>query len=367
MGIKVIDFFSGCGGTSQGLKDAGMEIVAGIDIDADAGKTFKRNFKNATFFEGSVVDEQLFEEIGSLVEKVRKSGEPILFTGCAPCQPFSQQNTTRKKDDIRRTLLDYFAKYVTKYTPEYIFIENVPGIQKKDNPRNKPFFDFLETLASIKQDSNGRECVYDCRYDIVDCLKYGIPQTRKRLVLIASKVSSVEFPKPTHGPGTEHAEYEKVKNWISKYPPLKHGQEDKSIPNHRAGALSDKNLDRIKDLKKPGDSRDQWKKGKNLDCYKDYKGHTDVYGRMHWEGPAKTLTTKCTSISNGRYGHPFQHRAISVREAAALQTFPDSFVFEGSLQSMTRQVGNAVPPLLAQRFGEKIIQLYEDTKVKNNG
>lgn len=361
MPINVFDFFSGCGGTSQGLKKSGMNIIAGIDIDQNAGKTFKRNFKNATFIEGSIVDEHIFETIGELVQEVRKDNKPILFTGCAPCQPFSQQNTTRKQDDTRRTLLDYFARYIVKYTPDFIFIENVPGIQKRENPRNEPFFNFLKTLETIDIDSEGQTCKYNYHYEIANCLKYGIPQTRKRLVLIASKITPVEFPKHTHGPNTDHPEYEKVKDWINKYSPLEHGQEDLNTPNHRAGKLSEKNLERIMDLKNPGDSRDQWT-SKPLDCHEGYNGHMDVYGRMHWEGPAKTLTTKCTSLSNGRYGHPFQDRAISVREAAALQTFPDSFIFEGSLQSMTRQVGNAVPPLLAQRFGEKIIELYEQSK-----
>ncbi len=365
--IKVFDFFSGCGGTSQGLRDAGMEIIAGIDIDKDAGKTFKRNFTNSTFLEGSIVDDQIFEQVGSLLQEVKKGGEPILFTGCAPCQPFSQQNTTRRNDDERRTLLDYFANYIIEYTPDYIFIENVPGIQKKDNPKNKPFFNFLNTLETIDRDSNGTKCHYNYHFEVVKCLEYGIPQIRRRLVLIASKHEKIIFPEKTHGPDTNHPEYEKVKDWISKYPSLEHGQEYTEIPNHRAGKLSEKNLERLKKLTSPGDSRDKWGEEEQLDCHKEYKGHTDVYGRMHWDGPAKTLTTKCTSLSNGRYGHPFQHRAISVREAASLQTFPDSFIFEGSLQSMTRQVGNAVPPLLAQRFGEKIIQLHEEAKVKNNG
>lgn len=363
MPINVFDFFSGCGGTSQGLKESGMNIVAGIDIDKEAGMTFKRNFHNAEFIHGSIVEEKVLERIGELVKQTRLDGKPILFTGCAPCQPFSQQNTIRKKDDTRRTLLDYFAQYVVEYTPDFIFIENVPGIQKKDNPKNAPFFNFLNTLDSLDKDAEGKQFKYDYHYDIVDCLKYGIPQTRRRLVLIASKITSITFPNPTHGPGTNQPEFEKVKNWIGKYPALEHGQENSDIPNHRAGQLSPINLQRIMDLKNPGDSRDQWKSAQ-LDCHMEYKGHRDVYGRMHWEGPAKTLTTKCTSISNGRYGHPFQHRAISVREAAALQTFPDHFVFEGSFISMTRQVGNAVPPLLAQRFGEKIIELYEQSKGK---
>jgi DNA (cytosine-5)-methyltransferase 1 len=150
-------------------------------------------------------------------------------------------------------------------------------------------------------------------------------------------------------------EYSKVREWISDFPPIGAGETHSTIPNHRAAGLSEINLERISVLKE-GEDRMHWPEHLKLKCHSNgYGGHTDVYGRMRWDAPATGLTTRCVSLSNGRFGHPTQNRAISIREAACLQTFPRDFIFEGSLAEMARQIGNAVPVILAERFGRNFV------------
>lgn len=341
MSIGVFDFFSGCGGTSKGFQNAGLNPAFALDFDPDAAETFRSNFPETLF---SSNDINLFrsEEIEDLVE----SYDVTLFCGCAPCQPFTRQNTQKpeKRTDVRRSLLSRFGLLIEKHGPDYIFVENVPGIQKVAGN---------STLTRFKKRLEGLG--YDPTVGVVESQNYGVPQRRRRLVLVASKHGKVGFPIATHDPDTGSA-VSTVREWISHLPPISAGETHPDVPNHRAANLSELNLKRIR-ATPPEGTRADWPADLHLDCHTKtgYVGHTDVYGRMKWDGPATGLTTRCISLSNGRYGHPEQHRAISVREAAALQTFPDSFKFYGSLNSQAKQIGNAVPVLLAQAFGEHII------------
>ena len=177
--------------------------------------------------------------------------------------------------------------------------------------------------------------------------------------MIASRLGEIQFCPATHGPGKQTSNYSTVRDWIGDLPPIKAGETHPSDPNHRAASLSPKNLERIMALSE-GEDRRSWPNKLKLDCHSnDYTGHTDVYGRMSWAKPASGLTTRCISLSNGRFGHPEQNRAISVREAACLQTFPRDFIFCGSLNSMARQIGNALPVLLAENFGRNFINHFE--------
>ena len=173
--------------------------------------------------------------------------------------------------------------------------------------------------------------------------------------MIASKNGEISLPVETHGTDDELKPYKTVWETISKYHPLKAGQKSKKIPNHQTANFADITLERIQHTPEGGDRRN-WPDSLILDCHKNYKGHTDTYGRLRRDQHAVTLTTKCISISNGRFGHPRQNRALSVREAAALQTFSDDFIFEGSLGQTAKQVGNAVPVLFAKVLGEVIVQ-----------
>jgi DNA (cytosine-5)-methyltransferase 1 len=196
----------------------------------------------------------------------------------------------------------------------------------------------------------------------VEARKYGVPQTRRRHILLACKSSPITIPEATHGPG--RIPYETVREAISHFPPIKAGETHPTIPNHRASALSDVNLRRIQFTPPDGGDRRDWPDDLTLDCHKGvYIGHTDVYGRMWWDRPAPALTCKCHSLSNGRYGHPEQNRAISLREAAALQTFPDDYVFYGKSKSdIGNQIGNAVPVRLARIVGYAFLQQSEGVR-----
>ena len=341
--IDVVDFFCGCGGTSAGLKKAGMNILAGIDFDKDAGTTFKKNFYNSKFILQDI--RILFPyDLHEIISRDRR--RPLLFSACAPCQPFTQQKTAKKEKDERVVLLDEFHRFVKAFRPDYLFIENVPGLQKIQRDQG-PLGRFTRLISELGYS-------YDLK--VLSSQDYGVPQVRKRLVLIASCMGRIELPDTTHGPGKER--YQTVEDWIADLPPLAAGQNDENTANHRAAALSELNLKRIS-CTPLGGGRNDWPNELKLDCHKDHTGHTDVYGRLHWKKPASALSTRCISLSNGRYGHPEQNRAISVREAARLQTFDDEFEFAGSLNSMARQIGNAVPVELARAFGNHLINHYE--------
>jgi DNA (cytosine-5)-methyltransferase 1 len=339
--IRVFDFFSGCGGTSAGLRDAGMEVVFALDFDADAATTFKSNFPKATFYERDVTRLRA-NSISGLVGQDRAT--PILFCGCAPCQPFSKQNGNRSKKDDRIPLLAHFGRFVRYYEPDFVLVENVPGLQKITDAEG-PLPKFLRLLKRFK---------YSVTMRTIDCCDYGVPQKRKRFVLLASKLGGVALPEKSHGPGTNNPTYSTVGEWIRGLPELAAGETCSLVKNHRAASLSATNLARIH-ATPVGGGRQDWPASLRLKCHMDHDGHTDVYGRLRADLPASALTTRCISLSNGRFGHPTQPRAISIREAAMLQTFDDGFEFSGSLNSMARQIGNAVPVLLAKRLGESFI------------
>ncbi len=344
MPIKMFDFFSGCGGTSKGFQNAGMDIVFALEKDPDSVATFRKNFSGVEILKKDI----LMVDPDDIKEYVESCGiDPLLFCGCAPCQPFTKQNTTKRNRDERVYLLNEFRFFIEAYEPEYIFVENVPGMQKVDDTES-PFSEFVSYLASNN---------YHVDYDVIYSKDFGVPQRRRRLVLIASLLGDITIPQKTHGPGTNN-EYSCIRDWIEDLPPIEAGTEHSEIPNHRAARLVPINLERIRATLEGGGWPD-WPENLRPKCHRgEYSGHTDVYGRMRWDEPATGLTTRCISLSNGRFGHPEQDRAISVREAACLQTFPADFIFEGSLNSMARQIGNAVPVRLAEVFGSHINEHY---------
>jgi DNA (cytosine-5)-methyltransferase 1 len=339
--IRVFDFFSGCGGTSLGFQNLGFDIIGALDSDEDSAHTFQHNFPNAKFLKKDIrqVAAQDLSEV-----LVSSKNSPLLFCGCAPCQPFSNQRRMVSDKDNRKTLLSEFQRFIEYWKPDFIFLENVPGLQKITKS-DGVFSDFTLKLTELG---------YDFDTAVVQASHLGVPQIRKRFILIAatneytiSPISSIVNQREKLFPTT--------RDYIYDLPPIDAGEQHTEIANHAAAKLSPENLIRIKHTPEGGDRRD-WPAYLKSGCHKKYKGHTDVYGRMRWDAPASTLTTRCISYSNGRFGHPEQDRAISVREAARLQTFPDSFIFTGSVTSCARQVGNAVPPLMAQKISECFIQ-----------
>ena len=350
--IDVADFFCGCGGTSAGMRNAGMHIVAGIDNDSEAGASFEKNFPEAVFV---FQDIRLLQPYDLYPLFPRARYRPLLFSACAPCQPFTKQRTKKYSRDNRVSLLDEFHRFVQVFRPEYIFIENVAGLQHL-NADEGPLGRFNDLLDQLK---------YTKASGVLRAQDYGVPQYRQRFVLLASLLGKFEWPpRATHGPGTGNCHFETVWNSIGNLPAIAAGEEDGTILNHRAANLSALNLKRIA-LTPPGGGRRHWPEELRLPCHEGHTGHSDVYGRLHKDRPASALTTRCISLSNGRYGHPTQDRAISVREAARLQTFKDVFEFEGTMTSMARQIGNAVPVKFAQEFGNHIWQHYSASQLKS--
>lgn len=321
-----------------------MNVLAGIDYDEVALRTYKHNFPDAKVLAKDISElscKQLEDEVGEI-------SRPLLFAACAPCQPFSAQNRHKDSSDNRVVLLDEFHRFVRKFKPEFLVLENVPGMQKV---QHGPFFRFIELLKKLK---------YNFDYGVLDAMDYGVPQTRRRLVLVASKNSEISLPSRTHGKEDGLVDYVTVKQAIEQFPELEAGAADDSVPNHQTARISEINLLRLKHTPEGGDRRD-WPKHLLLDCHKKKTGYTDTYGRLSWSEPAKTLTTKCISISNGRFAHPEQDRGLSVREAAALQSFPNDFEFVGTISQTARQVGNAVPVAFAECLGRQLLNSNKDS------
>lgn len=351
--VVLADFFAGCGGTARGFADVGIKPVLAMDWDEDAAATYRLNFPETKFIERDI----LHLTADEAEEALPPSGESIrLFAGCAPCQPFSGHRHEPTASDNRSFLLLEFLRFVKALAPELVFVENVPGMQRLSTSQG-PLAEFVAELSRT----------HDVSVATISSADYGVPQTRRRLVLLASRLGPIELPGPTHGPqgGLPHPT---VRDWIGPLPPIAAGQDDPAFSNHRAMRLSALNLERIRATPEGGDRRN-WPRRLWPYCHRGgFGGHTDVYGRLSWDSPAPTLTTKCLSYSNGRFGHPSQDRALSAREAARLQTFPDSFQFTGSLTAQGKQIGNAVPVVLAQHFGRHILNhIAEATRASGGG
>lgn len=351
MKYKLFDFFSGCGGVSSGFAQAGYDVVFALDSDFDALESFKLNFPNAHVDNSDI---RKFEP-SRLSKHVTNRTVPFVFSGCAPCQPFSKQNLNKRSVDQRINLLLEFGRVISFWKPDFIFMENVPGLLNE--PDFSPFRVFTNTLVRLG---------YQIDIKIIKACDFGVPQKRERLVLLASLHGFISIPAPTHGPMTNRR-YTTVRDWIYDLPQLEAGQTCLNDPDHVASGLSKLNIARIS-CTPEGKGRETWPSDLILNCHKSHKGHTDVYGRLRWDSLASGLTTRCNSLSNGRFGHPSQNRAISIREAALLQTFPKTFRFHGSINSRAKQIGNAVPPVLAKAIAEVIkerIQFVVDNQEGN--
>lgn len=353
--IAVYDFFCGCGGTSRGFQKAGMDIAFALDVDQDAKNTFTRNFQSTVFCDKSIRDLTASDLVAALAKN--EDGYK-LFCGCAPCQPFTKQNTESRKDDDRKDLLTYFGAIVKEHHPDFVFVENVPGLQRVPKGKHGPFPAFKELLEDLD---------YKISCGVVAAQDYGAPQLRRRFVLLASKHGKISIPERTHGKDLDNP-YKTVFDAIADLPVISAGEsyDGGNVLNHRAAKLSEINIRRIKASAHDGGGRSNWPRELWPECYTrenedgtTHSGHTDCYGRLWWKKPATGLTTRCISYSNGRFGHPVQDRALSVREAARLQGFDDDFEFTGNLNSMARQIGNAVPVDLAFAMGNHFIKHLE--------
>ena len=333
--IESIDLFCGIGGLTYGLQKSGINVIAGIDNDETCRYAYETNNKSP------FINADIAKYSSNNIKKLYSKNAVKVLVGCAPCQPFSSHTFKNKSKvrDNRWDLLTYFGKIIDKTLPEIVSMENVRGIVKTDVFRM--FLDILEKNN------------YYVDYKIVYAPDYGAPQSRRRLILLASRLKKIKIPKPTHTKDT----YITVKDTIKKLQSIRVGQTSKNDSLHKTKNLSETNLQRIKQSKQNGTWHD-WDKKLLPVCYKKKSGqtYTSVYGRMGWNGVSPTITTQFFNYGSGRFGHPTQNRGLSLREGALLQTFPEDYDF-GEVKNMTtisRHIGNAVPPVLGKVIGRTI-------------
>jgi DNA (cytosine-5)-methyltransferase 1 len=337
----LIDFFSGCGGTSEGFRQSGIPPIAAIENNPAAADSYSANFPDARMFEQDVrtLDPS---ELAEIVAEHRAAGRAIVFSACAPCQPFSRQRHGDASGDDRVDLLADLLRFLAALRPDALFLENVPGLKAKAATMG-PFNRLITALGEMK---------YHVTSGTVASRDHGVPQQRRRLVVLAALARPITFPEPSHGPGRQP--FVTVADAISSLPALQAGEAAEDVNGHEAANLSALNLRRIRVTPEGGGWKD-WPEELLLDCHRGRRNsYSDAYGRMPANGIAPAMTTRCDSLSNGRFGHPTQDRAITPREAAALQTFPLEFRFAGSRIAIAKQVGNAVPVKLAASFAMTI-------------
>jgi|SRR5665213_119559 len=344
--LKAVDFFCGAGGMSLGLSNAGINVLGGIDNASDCKRTYESNIPRARFIEHDISTLSP-AELGRQLS-LNVDDPSLIFAGCSPCQFWSKIRTDKTKAARTAFLLGHFQKFIRHFRPGFVVIENVPGLRNQRQKSILPAF-----ITFLKREK------YAWDDGIINANHYGVPQNRRRYLLIATRLtSSISLPLATPDPLLTVSAFIGIANGFRK---IQAGYRDLSGFQHSACALSPNNLRRIQRTRKSGGDRLVWKDDESLqiNAYRD-RDHIfrDVYARMYWERPAPTITTRFTSFSNGRFGHPEEDRAISIREGATLQTFPAKFVFHGpSMTSVARQIGNAVPPELARRIGEHLVRI----------
>lgn len=360
-----IDLFCGAGGLSAGFEQAGFRILVGNDMMAAAGETFEATHPNAKFLLGEI---QKFDASDFLAAAGLKPGELHCLIGGPPCQGFSVYNHNRGLDDDRSKLFHEYMRIVEGIRPAWVVLENVTGILSAGGGAAADAI--IESFEGLG---------YKVEMNILKAEEYGVPQERRRVIFMGNRVGApIVWPARTHGPaGSGLPPFVTIADAIGDLPILENGEDLGAQPyrtpprnefqlrlrgnaqyvaNHAAPRLGSVNVQRLAHIPPGGSWRDipfdllplGMKRAKRSD-------HTKRYGRLRWDGLSSTILTKC-DIHWGAYIHPEQDRALSVREAARLQSFPDSFHFAGSKTEQYVQVGNAVPPLLGLILGETIIK-----------
>lgn len=372
---EAIDIFSGCGGVSCGLTLAGFKVKAAVEIEQNAIDTYK-NYE--PFKKVNVMHNDICNLSGKEILKAANINEDdiYLLAGCPLCQSFSRQNPENKNktEEERKKLLFEFLRIIEEITPPFLLMENVPGIE---SDFNKGILE--EFLSRLNKQ-------YKVIHNILNAANYGVPQLRKRFVLHAVRLDvqkelvqcgfEFELPQATHSQSGDDGlkQWKTVREAIDDLPPIKAGEEfpdNGIIHNHKCANLSETNIKRMKIIRENGGSRACLPDNLTLKCHKKkddngiiFSGHSDVYGIMDADKPSPTMTGGCLCYSKGRYGHYEQNRAISIREAARLQTFPDDFVFSNSLTAAALQIGNAVPIDLVKASGSVLKQAMKVIKLK---
>ncbi|NWE14664.1 DNA cytosine methyltransferase [Pseudomonas yamanorum] len=329
-----LDLFSGSGAVTLGLKQAGFRVVGAVDLNPGACKTYRANHPEVKLIEKDIRSMSPEDFSDAISEKLD------LLVICAPCQPFSSQNRRRNKDDARNDLVKASMPFITRFKPTIVFLENVPGLESSDVFGG--FTNWLEKKAGYTVSKAMR----------IDAAELGVPQRRTRMILIAVKGISLDK-------ALDIVRHKKETVWstIGDLPEPSVGRPlDGSDSLHFSRKHSPLNIKRLEHIPKDGGSRSSLPPELQLACHRDKKksSFSDTYGRMSWQDVSPTLTTGCTDITRGRFAHPVQNRAITLREAARLQTFPDSYVFNGNSAQVSTQIGNAVPPKMMAVIAESL-------------
>ena len=322
----VVDLYSGCGGVTAALRWQRFKVVAAVDNDPLAGETYRRNNPGVHLFVRDIREVNPVD----IRENQLNSADLDLLIVCSPCQPFSNQNRNRG-NDARADLILEATRFAEILKPKIIFFENVPGLSRPE---------ISEVIVDLRNELKiaGYRLSEPSTVDLAD---YGVPQRRLRFVLFASRLEcSIELPEPT----TPKDHRNTVRMAIGDLPRLKSGNFDKRDPLHFARNHQPIALARMAHIKKNGGDRFSLPPELELKCHRGKTGYPDVYGRMWWDRVAPTLTTGCTDVTRGRFMHPRDTRAISLREAARLQSFTDDYLFAGNPGQIATQIGNAVPP-----------------------
>jgi len=330
----VIDLFCGSGGVTAGLKAAGWKILAAVDNDPVAARTYRTNHPEVVLLEEDIRDEGIGARLGVAIGNAKVD----LMVVCAPCQPFSSQNRSGKADS-RDQLIVRSAALVEFIRPRLVFFENVPGLA---SPRHSAILhELTDRMAGLGYHLSGPL--------VRDAADFGVPQRRRRCIMLASRCrEAVELFKALDLSAPRRS----VQDAIGDLSSLGPGEQSQTDSLHRARSHSTLALQRLRAIPKDGGSRCSLPPALRLACHSDDSSFPDVYGRMSWSTVAPTLTTGCTDVTKGRFAHPEQDRSITPREAARLQTFPDEYAFIGNSTQLARQIGNAVPPLMITKLAQ---------------
>ena len=339
---KCIDSFSGAGGLCLGLIEAGFEVLYSFDIDSKAIATINSNPEYFKCHKAEVRNIYDVNPLALLSSLNLQPGELDLLAGGPPCQGFSVQRIGSDIDNRNHLVEEYISKVVV-IRPKMFILENVPGIEGK-----RGHSILHNALAKVEESG------YFIHERILDAQDYGVPQRRRRVVIVGERKDHdsplFEYPKPCKSRTT-------VRETIASLPePPKDGSEHPDVSLHRRDKLSSKNIARLQALK-PGQGRDYLPPELLADCHKvssNVIGHRNVYGRMLWDDVSPTITARFDSFTRGMFGHPEQDRSITLREGALLQTFPVDFMFIGNKVEVARQIGNAVPVMMAKAIGIQI-------------
>lgn len=352
--MTAIDLFSGGGGLTVGLKRAGFKVVSAVEIEPHAFSTYKANHPDV-----KALKQDIRTIHGTDLKALSLNNEITLLSGCPPCQGFSSLTSKNKKEDPRNLLIEHFGRLVEEIQPRAVMMENVPGLAQRGNSLFQKFIEKLQALG------------YEPEYSVLQVANYGVPQSRRRLVLFAGKGFKIPIPESTHSRDGENG----LKKWRDVESVIKGMEhpltltESRSVGGpqvcnwHIVRTLSPENKRRLRNAK-PGKGWTKIPKKYRPECHKDRKaGFSNVYGRMTWDQVAPTMTGGCTTFSKGRFGHPEEDRTISVREAALFQTFPEDYIIDTPhMDHACNIVGNALPCDFAEILSRQCMKYIQKSK-----